>query len=473
MGIFEKFTDRELAFRLAYEISLAGGKAYYVGGYVRDSYLGINDNKDIDIEVYNITVDKLRTIIDKFGERLEHGKSFGVFGIKGYNIDISLPRTERCTGDKHTDFDININPFMSVEDGAKRRDLTINAMMYDILTNTLVDPFNGKEDLDNGIIRYVNSDTFIEDPLRVLRVAQFAARFPEMYVSPETIELCSKIDLSTLSKERVYTELNKALTKSNQPSIFFNTLRQMNQLSTWFPEVEQMIGVPQNSKYHKEGDVYIHTMMVLDYVSQFFIDIEQPVPLMLSALCHDMGKIKTTEIMNGEIHSYKHEIMSTELAFNALSRLTNEVDVIDYVLNMVKLHMKPHHLFKNQSKIKKTNKLFDESISPDDLIILAYCDSMSAKKEDSSEIELAESEKEFLNNRYEIYVECMNKPFVRGQDLVEQGLKPGKYFAEALDFAHKLRLAGISKENALPQVIALAKKLYKSQAKIPTIRACK
>ena len=462
MSIFEKLTDKELSYKIAYEVSLVGGKAYYVGGYVRDSYMDA-DSKDIDIEVYGVTPDTLRHILDKFGERLEHGKSFGVFGIKGYDIDISLPRKERNTGTKHTDFDVTVDPAMTVAEGAKRRDLTMNAMMYDILNDELVDPFNGKQDIESGIIRHVDSKTFVEDPLRVLRVAQFAARFPYMVVAPDTIELASGIDISTLSKERIYTELEKAMLKSKKPSVFFNTLRQMNQLSTWFPEVESMIGVPQSFKYHKEGDVFTHTMLVLDTLATSYRDTAtNPIGLMLSALFHDLGKIRATTTENGEVHSYKHEMYGVEIAFNALYRITEENDLINYVLNMVENHMRPHHLYNSESRIKKTNKMFDESVSPFDLIYLAYADTLSAKKDNDEEVVQAHNETLFLVSRYHTYSDYMSRPYVMGRDLVEYGLKPGKYFAKALEFAHKLRLAGVDRESALNQTIKLAKKLSKN-----------
>lgn len=463
MGIFDKYTDKELSLKLAYDISLIGGKAYYVGGYVRDSYLGI-DNKDIDIEVYGVTADKLRTILSKYGEVLEHGKSFGVFGIKGYNIDISIPRTERCIGIKHTDFDVIFNPFLSVEEGAKRRDLTINAMMYDITNDELVDPYNGKQDLDMGIIRYVNEETFIEDPLRVLRVAQFASRFNKMQVSTDTIELCSTIDISNLSKERVYTELEKALMKSNKPSIFFNTLKQMNQLNVWFPEVKQMIDIPQSQTHHQEGNVYNHTMLVIDNLASTYRDTSNmPMPLMLSGLCHDMGKIITTEIINEEIHAYNHEHKGLELVFSALYRLTNETKLINTVLNTVELHMRPHQLFNVKSKVKKTNQLFDDATVPEDLIKLAYCDTLSAKKEKGLERTLADNELTFLLERYQRYLNCTKDNYIMGKDLINSGCKPGKYFSEVLSLAHKLQLAEVPIEQAWPQVLGLAKKLERKE----------
>lgn len=452
--------DRSLSVDIAKEVKSLGGSTYYVGGYCRDAYIGFGTtNKDIDIEIYGISLEQLRNILDSFGERLEHGKSFGVFGIKGYNLDISLPRKERCTGINHTDFDITVDPSMSTYEGALRRDLTMNSLMIDVLTGELVDHFGGLSDIKSGIIRHVNSETFKEDPLRVLRVAQFAARF-NMNVAPETLQLCRSMDISTLSKERIFTELEKGLLKSDKPSTFFNVLRDMGQLSYWFFELEQLIGLAQNEQYHPEGDVYTHTMMVLDNTTETSKnDIYSRIGLALAAVCHDFGKIVTTEKINGVTHSYKHELFGEDIARTFLNRFTNDKKLIEYVCNMTKLHMTPHQLYNNKSRIKKTNKLFDESLYPKDLIYLACCDSFGRDKEKFTVwTDPAIDELKWLLDRYDIFVNMMSKPYVTGQDLVDSGLTPGPHFSELLGFAHKLRLAGVDKDSTLRQVLVLSRK---------------
>lgn len=451
--------DKTLAIDIAKEVSTLGGRTYYVGGYCRDKYFGVV-NKDIDIEVYGITPNQLRNILDKFGARLEHGKSFGVFGVKGYNIDVSLPRRERCTGISHTDFDVTVDPTMSTYEGALRRDLTMNALMIDVLTDEWVDHFGGLDDLKNGIIRHVNTETFKEDPLRVLRVAQFAARF-NMTVSPETQELCASMDITTLSKERIFIELEKALTKSHKPSIFFNVLRDMGHLSYWFKELEQLIELPQNELYHPEGDVYTHTMQVLDNVEFNPIpDIYSPLGIRLAAICHDMGKIVTTEIIDGVVHAYEHELYGEDIARTFLNRFLGSKKLVDYVCNMVKLHMTPHHLYNNKSRIKKTNKVFDEALYPKDLISLVYCDSVGRGSEEDLK---AVTEMTWLLDRYNTFIETMSKPYITGQDLIDSGLKPGPYFSELMGLAHKLRLAGVDKESSLSQVLSVARKYMRSE----------
>ena len=235
--------DLELAKVIAEKVFDLGGKTYFVGGYVRDKIIG-RDNKDIDIEIYGITVEQLRDVLDSIGERTEFGKSFGVFGLKGFDIDIAMPRKERCIGIGHKDFEVTVDPFMSEYDAAKRRDLTMNALMEDVLTGKVLDYFGGIDDINRKVIRHIDDDTFKEDALRVLRVAQFASRF-NMNVAPCTIALCTNMDITTLPSERVFEETKKALLKSSKPSIFFDTLGRMNQLSYWFKEVEML------SEYNK------------------------------------------------------------------------------------------------------------------------------------------------------------------------------------------------------------------------------
>ena len=229
--------DKKLSTSIAQAVAEAGGRAFLVGGIVRDRLLGI-ESKDIDIEVHGVEPQRLELILEKVAPRREEGKksgcftkgaSFGVYGIYGSSIDIAMPRTEAATGRGHKDFEVFVDPFIGTGKAAERRDFTINAMMQDILSGEVLDEFGGKEDLEKGILRHITDDGFREDPLRVFRAAQFAARF-NFRVAPETIKLCSSMDTGALSRERVMGELEKALLKAEKPSIFFEVLREMNQL---------------------------------------------------------------------------------------------------------------------------------------------------------------------------------------------------------------------------------------------------
>ena len=429
----------------------AGGRVFYVGGYVRDLLMG-TPNKDIDIEVHGVAPDTLQEILSQVGTPLAFGSSFGVYSLKGYDIDIAMPRKEHATGRGHRDFEVYLDPFIGVEAACRRRDFTINAMLQDVLTGEIVDPYGGRQDLERGVIRHVDDDSFGEDPLRVLRAAQFASRF-EFTVAPETVAICRSMDLTPLSRERVEEELKKALLKGRRPSVFFTVLREMDQLETWFPELAQLIGIPQDPVFHPEGDVWTHTMEVLDRATGYRDQAENAYGLMLLALTHDLGKIVTTEEINGRIHAYGHETEGLPIVETFLRRIVSEKAVISYVLNMVPLHMKPNMVAHSRSSVKKTNHMFDQACAPKDLIWMAAADRpLFAGEEEFS------GDTEFLLERYEVYRETMSRPYVMGRDLIAAGLTPGDDFTDILAYAHKLRLAGIDKETALKQVLAYARK---------------
>lgn len=443
-----------VAERIAKEVNNAGGRTFYVGGFVRDKLLGI-DNKDMDIEVHGIKPDALYRILEKVGDPITFGKSFGVFALRKENLDIAMPRREHATGRGHRDFEIDVDPFIGTEGAARRRDFTINSIMQDVLTGEIVDHFNGREDLANKVIRHIDPETFIEDPLRVLRGAQFASRF-NFTIAPDTIELCRGIDLSTLSKERVEEELKKALLKADKPSIFFEELRKMDQLHTWFPELELLINLEQDPIYHPEGDVWTHTMEVLDRAASMRDKASDPYNFMLLALTHDLGKAVTTAEKNGRIHAYEHEIKGMPLVESFIKRLTNERDVISYLKNMVPLHMRPNVSAYSKPGIKSTNRMFDEATAPEDLIWFAAADRPVFSGSDEFS-----GDSEFLFGRLRVFEETMAKPHVTGRDLIDAGIKPGDDFTEILAYAHKLRLAGIDKAPALKQTLAYARKLRK------------
>lgn len=442
--------DLLMAETIAKSVAALGGRVYYVGGFVRDRVLG-RENKDIDIEVHGIQPEQLASILDCLGERLELGASFGIFGLKGYDLDIAMPRREIATGRGHRDFTVCVNPFLGTKKAAERRDFTINALMQDVLTDELIDHFGGIADSRNGLIRHVNDLTFVEDPLRVLRAAQFAARF-EFSVSEETIELIRAMDLSALAGERVWGELKKALSKAKRPSIFFWELRRMEQMHTWFPEAEQLIGVPQDPTFHPEGDVWNHTMLVLDEAAKLRDQAENPIGFMLTALVHDFGKPITTEICDGRIRSIGHESKGLPIIRTFLDRVVRDKKLINYVLNMTQFHMRPNMLAAQSAGIKATNKLFDQSICPEDLVLFAKADHLGRPG-----AKMAPETEQYFTQRLELFHQLMKKPYVGGNDLIKAGLKPGPDFSDVLDYAHKLRLAGVDKEAALKQTLAYAR----------------
>ena len=444
----------EIVKKITEYVNEAGGRVFYVGGCVRDRLLGI-ENKDVDIEVHGISPEDLYSILEKVGVPLVYGKSFGVFALRGEDIDIAMPRRERAVGKGHRDFVVDVDPFIGTREAARRRDFTINALMENAMTGEIVDHLGGQEDLKAGIIRHIDPATFVEDPLRVLRGAQFAARFG-FGIAPDTVELCRGIDLSTLSKERVEEELRKALLKADKPSIFFEAMREMDQLDHWFPELKELIGLEQDPVFHPEGDVWTHTMEVIDRAAGYRDKVSEPFRFMLLALTHDLGKIVTTEEKNGRIHAYEHETKGLPLVESFLRRILNENDVIDYVLNMVPLHMKPNVAAHSKPALKSTNRMFDQAEAPEDLIWFAASDRPVFAGE-----EAFSGDTEFLLERLAAYDEIMARPHVMGRDLIAAGLEPGEDFSEILEYAHKLRLAGIEKDLAMKQVLAYARDLRK------------
>ena len=227
--------NKPIEYQIAELVAQKGGKTYYVGGFVRDLIQG-RKSKDIDIEVHGIDEDTLVSILSKVGKPLSYGKQFGIYSLENENIDIALPRIETNIGKGHRDFDVSINPYIDIKTAIKRRDFTINAIYKDVLTEEIIDPFNGIKDIENKIIRHVDANSFVEDPLRVLRACQFASRF-QYSIDEETIKLCKTIDITTLPKQRVEEELKKALLQSNKPSLFFDNLINMNQLDYWFKNI--------------------------------------------------------------------------------------------------------------------------------------------------------------------------------------------------------------------------------------------
>jgi tRNA nucleotidyltransferase (CCA-adding enzyme) len=217
----------------------AGGRALLVGGYVRDASLGL-DPKDADIEVYGIEAAALRKLLNRLGRVNCVGESFRVYKLvwheddERYELDVSLPRRDRKVGSGHRGFEVEGDPTASVEDAARRRDFTVNAILCDPLSGEIIDPFDGRTDLENRVLRAVDAAHFAEDSLRVLRAMQFAARF-EMTVEPQTVELCRSIDLSDLPRERIWGEWEKMLLKSERPSTGLRAAYNLKVLEKLFP----------------------------------------------------------------------------------------------------------------------------------------------------------------------------------------------------------------------------------------------
>ena len=398
-----------MARRVAEAVDRAGGRTYYVGGFVRDRLMGI-ECKDVDIEVHGVPARELVRLLDGIGEHTEMGASFGIYGLRHCELDIAMPRSERATGRGHKDFEVFTDPFLGPEKAARRRDFTINAMMENVLTGEIADFFGGRKDLERKILRHVDDMSFGEDPLRVLRCAQFAARFG-FSVDERTLALCRKMELSELPRERIMGELEKALLKAARPSVFFRVLEEMGQVNFWFGGYAQLTAGERTE-----------TDALLDSAARHRDQAGNPIYFMLSALCLRMRDAK-----------------------DFAERLSGENDLREYVENMCALCGRARRLSAEGASDEQWNILFDASVCPEDLLLLAYCADNDAAGFEKAQAQLAGFER------------LMGKPHVMGRDLIEAGLKPDKNFSGYLKFAHSLRLKGTEKSDVLKKTLEYAK----------------
>ena len=246
--------------RVALAIREAGGRALCVGGFVRDRVLG-QGSEDLDLEVFGIPEDHLRALLTTLGRVEPVGQAFPVYKLG--QIDVSLPRRESKSGRGHKGFIVEGDPSMSFDEAARRRDFTINAIGWDPLTDEYLDPFGGRADLEKRLLRVVDRVTFGDDSLRVLRALQFAARF-ELTVDPDTADICRAIPLDDLPAERIWGEFEKLLLKAHRPSIGFALARELGVIERILPEMVPLYDCPQDAEWHPEGDVWTHTLMVID-----------------------------------------------------------------------------------------------------------------------------------------------------------------------------------------------------------------
>ena len=337
---------------MARAVAGTGGRALIVGGWVRDRLLG-RPSKDIDLEVYGLPADRLRPLLEQFGRVEAVGESFQVYKTGG--IDVALPRRESKAGRGHRGFDVRGDPDMPVREAARRRDFTINAIAWDPLTDEYLDPWSGRADLERQLLRAVDLDTFGDDSLRVLRAVQFAARFA-LQLDEATAALCRRIPLDDLPAERIWGEVEKLL-GAVHPAIGFRLARDLAVVSRLFPELEALIDCPQEPEWHPEGDVWIHTLMVIDQARTRVDDLDRPtrMAVMLGAVCHDFGKPPTTAFLEGRIRSPNHEEAGVAPTLAFLDRLNlhslDGCDVRRQVVGLVAQHLKPGMWYKVRREV--------------------------------------------------------------------------------------------------------------------------
>lgn len=416
-----------------------GGRAYFVGGCVRDWLMGV-EPKDLDIEIYGIGPDVLEEILSRKFKFEIVGKSFGVWILKGYDIDVSIPRRERKTGEGHKAFEIEGDPYMSVEDACARRDFTINAILYDFLENEITDPYGGVKDIEKKILRHT-SDRFSEDPLRVLRAMQFSARF-NFSVAEETVELCSKIPFENLPPERVFEEWKKLILRGRKISYGLNFLLACGWIK-YFPELAATVGCEQDPFWHPEGDVFTHTGFCMDSFAEDRIGDEwEDLVVGFAVLCHDFGKPLTTTVgKDGKIHSYGHDVAGVKPTVKFLERMTRERALIEQVVPLVQRHMAILDMWRSKAGDAAIRRLAAKVVRIDRLVRVDKAD-----RNGRPPIEPEESPQGLwiMERANELKVrDSAPVPIVMGRHLIDAGLKPGPGFGDVLKAAYDAQLDGV------------------------------
>lgn len=434
---------------IARAVKDAGGKAFLVGGCVRDILMG-NQIKDWDVEVYQLQPQRLREVLETFGTVNAVGEAFTVYKL-GHDLDVSIPRRERKSGRGHRGFVIEGDPDLSIEEATRRRDFTINAILEDPLTGEFVDPFNGQEDIETGVLRAVSEETFAEDSLRVLRAAQFASRF-HFTIDPDTVALCQAIDLSDLPGERIWGEIEKLLILSERPSVGLRWLKELRVVDQLFPEIASLIAVPQDPVWHPEGDVFVHTQLVIDRARELIADLDYPkqVTVMLAALAHDFGKPATTEFLEEHWRSRGHEEAGVGPTKRFLDRLNlhtlDGYDVRAQVIALVREHLKPGEFYKKRDEIGEgAFRRLARRCEPDLLYRVAKADSLGRNAEwvPREQWYDAEAQEWFIERVRELQVSSgAPAPILLGRHLLELGMDPGPRVGSITKAVYEMQLDG-------------------------------
>jgi tRNA nucleotidyltransferase (CCA-adding enzyme) len=439
----------EKILRLARAVREAGGRALMVGGCVRDRLMG-RAAKDWDLEVYGVEPARLRELLDRQGRVNVVGEAFTVYKL-GRDLDVSLPRRERKTGRGHRAYFIEGDPWMTFDEAARRRDFTINAILEDPLTGETIDPYGGRSDLERKLLRAVSVATFAEDSLRVLRAAQFAARFG-FDIEEGTVALCRSIDLTDLPAERLWGELEKLLVRAARPSIGMEWLVKLRAVEQLFPEIQALIGVPQEYEWHPEGTVDLHTWLVCDRARELIDDLDYPrrVTVMLAALCHDFGKPVTTAFIDGRLRSRGHEeagVLPTESFLDRLRIYTLEgYDVRAQTVALVRDHLKPGEFYRLRNEIGDgAFRRLARRCELDLLYRVAKADSLgrNAPWVPREKWFTADAQDWFIRRARELEVE--QRPPARllmGRHLVGLGMGPGPQMGRILDAVYEMQLDG-------------------------------
>ena len=425
--------------RISELVGREGGTAYIVGGWVRDALLDREEvSPDMDVEVFGIEPENLvRLLTENFRCDL-YGKSFQIIGLRDHGVDVAIPRRERKVGAGHADFLVEGDPFMTIEEAAARRDFTVNAVYGRLRDGQLVDPYGGVEDLKKGILRHT-TERFVEDPLRVLRGMQFAARFG-FEVCDETITLSKTLTQEELSPERLYVEWKKLILKGKDYFAGLEFLRKCGWLG-FYPELEALVGCEQDPRWHPEGDVWVHTLHCLNAFAQIRTSDEwEDLVVGFAVLCHDLGKAVTSEYRDGRIRSPGHAKAGVEITRTFLERMTNQKDLIEEVLPLVQDHMSPHELYEKAGNAA-IRRLAGRVGRIDRLIRVATAD--KGGRPPKPWIRPIPEGVWLMQKAEELSVQDQApKPIMLGRHLIELGLQPGPQMGIILKDAFEAQLDG-------------------------------
>ena len=415
----------------------AGGRPIAVGGYVRDLCRGV-EHKDMDIEVFGLGLDDVEAVLARFGRVRRVGRAFGVLRLDGRGIhaEVSLPRRDSKRGPGHRGFDVEVDPTLDFAEAARRRDLTINSMGMELPGGAILDPYGGRDDIKRRILRATDASTFSEDPLRGLRVAQFCARL-EMAPDAELVRLCRELDLTEISPERKRDELDKLLLDGVRPSQGLAFLKKTG-LLRFFPELGSLVGVPQDPRWHPEGDVWTHTLMVVDEAASLRIgDKDDDEALMFGALCHDFGKPLVTAAQgDGSIRSPRHSEAGVAPTRTFLGNLRTSHALTKRVCALVRHHLAPAQFVAQGSGDRAyrrlARRLAADGVTMELLVRTARADHFGRTTKEALARSFVEGDRFLARARALAVAERSPPNAVLGRHLIAKGFTPGPEFSDVL-----------------------------------------